>query len=291
MTRIPFFSLSFLAVVSLVGCAGSKPNPRLSRIVEDSQGGTDTEIEFTYDGSGRIEKILQTQGEDNEQEWEFVWEGSELVSVKESVLVNAGERVDDETELTWEGRRLVEAERSGDSPDSNFTLEYDDQGRVDSIRNESAGEDQTTRFDYDNDGAVAELKVGDSGAEFDWDGDRLNGYDLEQGGETYSFDLTYDDENDRIESYVLKANTAELRYEVGYDSEGRVSDLKSEIEANGETVDGAEIEFEYDDGEAVGLDMASSAFIPLPFMVDMKGGAQRTIDNQLTVPRFVFSGF
>jgi YD repeat-containing protein len=289
MLRFFSSSLSLFTLVALVGCT-SKPNPRLSRVVEKPTEGENRTTEFTYDGAGRIEKILRTEGED-EKEWEFVWEGSELVQVNTSNLVAGNEREDDEFELTWEGNRLVKAERNGDRPDQTVTLDYNTDGQLDDLRAETdGGEDQRTKFDYDENGALVEITAGDQVIDLDRDDNRLTGLDS-TGSAEFSFDFEFDDEEDRIDSYVLNFGEVKSTVTVSYDSEGRVSDLESEFENNGETFDGQEVEFEYDEGNAVGLDVTTIQFFSLPFLVDMKGGTYESMDNRLTVPRLIFDNF
>jgi hypothetical protein len=275
--------LSFTFVL-LVGCT-SKPNPRVSRIVEKFTDREDLVTEFAYDSDARIEKITRTDRGD-EKEWEFVWEGSTLVELNLSFFIEGGTRDEDQYKLTWEGDRLVQAERTTDGDDTTTTLEYDTDGQLDELLVEGDGELRST-FDYDDKGALTEITTGDSALALSRDASRLT--QIESDFESVEF--AFDDEEDRITAYEIDSVGFTVTGTLDYDSEGRVSGVQTEIESASGTVDGREVDFAYDDGDAVGLDMTPKALFPFPYLVDLKGGTPESIDNRLTVPRLVFESF
>lgn len=305
MNRAPLTAFASLLVVTVVtvvtvatsGCSlfGVRANPRVAKVTRDSETSRSSTT-FDYSDEGRLTAV-----EDEFDILEFEWDDGVLTEVTRK---DPDDDADDvRTELEYKNGRLVELKAEIGDGEDVANIFYDKVGRIEKIeRDQFDGLSvQTSLYEFDDAGRVVEIV---NKSVFDFDGEL-------QRDESRT-ELEYED--GRLVTVTASSDTQEMVIDVLYE-DGRLAslDLKQTIFADGDAPDqesegtieyeyndegliaGADFEtdqgedgsfeIDYDDGEALDLDVTpTTSMFFLPFF-DLRGQVFTNIDTRTQAAR------
>jgi YD repeat-containing protein len=301
MSRLSILaSLLWVAALSS-GCWLGRANPRVDSIEEKRDGGAKTT--FKYDDNGYLSRATRQVG-DAVIDWRLEWTEDVITKwsfLENDIKTNIDVAVDADDHITgWSW-----GTDAGDQTVTTFT--YDDEMRpltfeskTDNSRTGASATSTTTWSYLDNQLEKVESSITTRVAGTRTTVSTLSTYTFEDGrlielvqdvgSQRTTTKYSYDDD-ERLE--VADVTTfgegalAHARTRLDYDEDGRVSALEKSAVVDDEEVDPKyDVEIDYDDGDARGVEMAPAE---IGGLWDLRGAAYTSIDGERAALRMFMS--
>lgn len=292
-----------LPLLSACNALGIRANPRVAKITHESETSRSSTT-FDYDDDGHL-----TEVEDEFRILELDWNDGQLVEVNHKDP--DGDTEDFKRDLEYQNGRLVELTGElGDAGDDVTTIDYDKGGRIEKVEQDQldGAAVSTSLYAYDDAGRLVQIvnknvfesvdEFGDDAlvrsetrTELEYEDGRLVSVSVKSDDSQLDLDLEYED--GRLASMDVTSvfgdgdgddeqqeSSGTITYE--YNDDGLIKGAELDGDDDVENVD---IEIDYDDGDALDLDVTPTSSLFFVPSFDLRGNAFSSIDSHTQAAR------